>query len=344
MGTRSERLGVIAAFGVIYLVWGSTYLAIRVGLETLPPFVLASIRFLTAGGALYGALRLAGVPRPSDRQWWSAAVTGTLMLGCGVGGVTWAEQRITSGVAALLVATVPLWMTLLEAWQERVRPKLSVLAGVVVGLVGVAVLLGPSQGAVRAVDPLGAAVVLAGAVCWSVGSMLSRSSRLPSSPMMTVAVQMVSAGVVLLAVSGLQGEWRPGIEWSAISGRSVLALIYLAVFGSILSLSAYQWLLQRVSASAVSTYAFVNPVVAVALGWVLAGERLGVSGLVAAAVIVAAVALVWAGRTRSGVVERVAEESARPLGSAPHCARPSWQRPEAACARTIDSLEVSGRS
>ncbi len=291
MESGTNRLAVIGAFAAIYLIWGSTYLAIRIGLETVPPFLLAGTRFVAAGTLLYLVLRLRGVPRPTDAQWWEAAFTGTLMLACGVGGVTWAEQTVPSGVAALLASTVPLWMTILDAMVlRRSRGGLGMAVGLVLGFAGVAVLVRPSQDDLVTVDPVGAAVILAGALTWSLGSLRSRRANLPANPAMTVAVQMVSGGVVLLVLSSVLREWQQGFALADLSLRSAAALAYLAVVGSMVALCCYVWLLRRVPAPAVATYAFVNPVVAVLLGWHIAGEAMGARIVLAAALIVSAVA------------------------------------------------------
>jgi drug/metabolite transporter (DMT)-like permease len=289
----SQKLVIVAAFAAIYLIWGSTYFAIRVGLETLPPFLMAGTRFLVAGVALYGWLRLRGVPRPTDSQWWEAALTGTLMLACGVGGVTWAEQQVPSGVAALLVTTVPMWMTLIDTLVLRQTAfSARLVFGLVLGTAGVVALVAPSRGEMAGIDPVGAAVILAGALAWSVGSLRSRRAELPKQPAMTVAIQMVTAGVVLLVVSSMFREWQQGFALSEVSLRSSAALAYLAVAGSMVTLCAYVWLLRTVAASAVATYAFVNPVVAVYLGWAFAGEAAGPRVLAATALIVTAVVII----------------------------------------------------
>ncbi len=295
----SEWVALAAAFAAIYLIWGSTYLAIRIGLESLPPFLLAGLRFTVAGVLLYVWLRARGVPKPSDGQWWSAVITGVLMLVCGVGGVTWAEQWIPSGVAALLVTTVPLWLAVLDATVFR-RGGLAArdVIGMVIGLAGVAVLMGLSSADLGRVHPIGAVVILAGALCWSLGSLHSRRADLPSSPGMTVAIQMLGSGVVLLVISSAMREWQSGFSLASITMKSAAALAYLAVMGSIVALCAYVWLLRRVSASAVGTYAFVNPVVAVLLGWAVAGESLGPRVIVASVMIVGAVVLIQSNQWR----------------------------------------------
>jgi len=291
--SRRHQAGLIAAFAAIYLIWGSTYLAIRIGLESFPPFLLAGSRFIVAGGLLYGWLRLRGVARPTDRQWWPAVVTGVLMLVCGVGGVTWAEQWVPSGVAALLVTTVPLWMTVIDGvLLRRSRFGWRGAAGLVVGLTGVGLLVGLAPGDLSRVEPVGATVILIGAACWSIGSLYSRRADLPSSPAMTVAIQMVSGGVALLLVSSILREWQDGFALADLTARSLVAVGYLAVLGSIVTLCCYVWLLRRVSAPAVATYAFINPVVAMILGTAVAGEAFGAREVAATALIVGSVVLI----------------------------------------------------
>jgi drug/metabolite transporter (DMT)-like permease len=325
--SETRSLKILAAFAAIYLVWGATYLAVRIGLESLPPFLLAASRFLIAGGALYAWLRLRGVPRPSDSQWWSAAITGTLMMVGGSGGVTWAEQWVPSGIAALLVATVPLWMTVIDVFVlRRSRASWRVVAGVALGIAGVVVLVGPSSAELGAVDLVGGLVVVGAALCWSVGSLVSRGARQPDSPAMTVAVQMVTGGAVLLVVSGVVGEWQGGFSLSAVTVRSAAAVLYLAALGSIVTLTAYVWLLRQVSAPAVATYAFVNPVVAVFLGWVFAAEPINRPVVAASALIIGAVVLIqsqsWRRvlrRSRRPVTPLAVPAVARTCESAPVC-------------------------
>ncbi|HEX4441078.1 MAG TPA: drug/metabolite exporter YedA [Thermoanaerobaculia bacterium] len=290
--TSRGRGELLLAFAAVYVLWGSTYLAIRVGVETIPPFILAGTRHLTAGLLLYGWLRLRGTAAPERRQWIPAAIIGALMLLGGNGLVTWAEQRVSSGIAALIVASVPIWMTVIDAIHRRERPHGVVLLGLAIGLGGIAFLIAPGQfaGGTR-VDPLGAAALLTAALMWSIGSLYGRRAKLPSSTLLATAMEMIAGGAVLFLASAVTREWG-GFSLSAVSARSALSLSYLVVAGSLLGFTAYVFLLRATTPARVSTYAYVNPVVAVLLGWAMLGEALTPRILIAAAVIVAAVALI----------------------------------------------------
>jgi drug/metabolite transporter (DMT)-like permease len=305
----ASRAEIVLAFAAVYVLWGSTYLAIRFGVETIPPFLMAGLRHLTAGMLLYGWLRLRGTPPPEPRHWRAAAIVGGLLLLGGNGLVTWAEQRVPSGLAALIVASVPIWMTVLDAIQRRERPHGVVIAGLAMGLAGIAFLVAPGQFAGGThVDPLGAAALLTAALLWAVGSLYSRRAKLPSSTLLATAMEMIAGGAILLVAAGLTREWA-GFSLAAVSTRSLLALGYLIVAGSLLGFSAYIFLLGATTPARVSTYAYVNPLVAVFLGWLLAGEAVTPRTLVAAVVIVAAVALIirhGARRTVAPVEENVA--------------------------------------
>lgn len=291
--TQPTRLGLFTAFAAIYLIWGSTYLAIRFAIETLPPFLMTGFRFLAAGLLLYGWTRLRGAPRPARSHWAVAAMVGTAMLVFGVGGVSWAEQRVTSGAAALIVAVGPLWMVLIDwLFYGGERPDLKVLVGILLGFAGVAILIGPEQlaGAGR-IDLAGTGVILMGTLAWSFASLYTRKGHLPASPAQATGMEMLTGGVILLLVGTAFGEW-PGLEVGEVSLRSVLALAYLTVLGSIIALSAYLWLLKVSTPARVITHAYVNPVVAVFLGWALAAEPLTPRVLVASAVIIAGVLVI----------------------------------------------------
>lgn len=289
-----SRLALASAFAIVYVIWGSTYLAILFAIETLPPFLMASARFFIAGALLYAWSRvLGGAAAPSAVEWRSAAIVGVLLLLGGNGLVVWSEQRISSGMAALLVGTVPCFMVVID-WLRPggLRPSGRVVAGLALGLLGLVWLVGPDSvmGGGRA-DLLGAGALVLASLSWAIGSIYSRHTPMPASPFLGTAMQMLAASVALFAVSAALGEpWQ--FDASAVSLRSLLGFVYLVVLGSIVAFSAYIWLLRVSTPARVSTYAYVNPVVAVLLGWALAGEALTVRMMIAAAVIVSGVALI----------------------------------------------------
>jgi drug/metabolite transporter (DMT)-like permease len=288
------------AFASIYVIWGSTYLAIRIAIETIPPFLMAAVRFLVAGGLLLMWARLRGAPWPSRRELGNAALVGALLLLVGNGAVVWAEQWVPSGLAALLVATVPLWIVLVDwGWGRGRRPGPILVAGLVWGLFGVTLLAGgEGLGAGGVMELMGGAAILVGTFSWAAGSILSREAPMPRAPRMAVALEMLSGGLLLLALSALVGE-PAGFQAGAVSMRSALALVYLIVFGALVAFSAYIWLLGVAEPARVSTYAYVNPVVALLLGWAVAEEPLGLRTLLGSGVILSAVMLISA-RTAGG--------------------------------------------
>jgi drug/metabolite transporter (DMT)-like permease len=288
---------VIAAFAAIYLIWGSTYLGIRFAVETLPPFLMAGARFLVAGGLLYAWARWRGAGPPRAQHWTSALIVGGLMIGGGMGVVGWATQTVPSGLAALVIATVPLWLVFLDGlWPGGTRPGPATIFGVAMGLSGVAWLVGPDVFGTGRLPAGAVAGLLIAPVLWSIGSLLSRTASRPGNALLATALQMLGGGVVALMVAVVLGE-LPRLDPGGISLRSVLAFGYLVVFGSLMGFTAYVWLLRNVNVAKVSTYAYVNPVVAVLLGWALAGEEVTSRTLLAAAVIIGAVAFINLART-----------------------------------------------
>jgi drug/metabolite transporter (DMT)-like permease len=285
-----SRAQLVAGFAAIYVLWGSTYLGIRFAVETIPPFVMAGTRHLVAGAILYAFARRRGAPAPTFRNWKAAAGIGALLLLGGNGLVSWAEQRVASGPAALIVASVPVWMVLLSAAQERRRPSVAVLGGLALALAGIALLVLPNGGG-RAVELLPAGALLVAALSWSVGSLWSRRAPLPKATLLATAMEALAGGAALW-IAGLAGGEGAALHVSAITARSALSLAYLIVAGSILGFSAYVWLLTVSTPDRVSTYAFVNPIVAVTFGVLLAGEKLTLRIALASAVIVGAVALI----------------------------------------------------
>jgi drug/metabolite transporter (DMT)-like permease len=290
---------LIGAFLALYLIWGSTYLAIRIGVESWPPLLMAGIRFVVAGALMYGFLRWRGVPNPSWQEWKSAAAVGFLLLSCGNGGVTLAEDLgVASGVAALAVATVPLFALLFGLiWGQRTT-RLE-WAGIVLGLVGIGLL---NLGSNLQASPMGAALILFAAAAWSFGSMWSKNLTLPSGPMASAA-EMLAGGVALLAGSLLSGERL--VAAPTLAGWGALA--YLVVFGSIIAFSAYLYLLKQVRPAAATSYAYVNPVVAVLLGIGFAGETIGLEEGLAMLVIISAVVLIGLPQWRQQQAERKAD-------------------------------------
>lgn len=313
---QAPRAAVMGAFAAVYVIWGSTYLAIRYAIETLPPFLMAGTRFLTAGAILYLFMRLRGAQAPLRLHWRSAFVLGGMLLLFGNGAVVWAEHRIASGIAALLVAVEPLWIVLLE-WLRPGgrRPSGRTVIGVVLGFAGLAILVGPQDLGGGRVDVLGAVVVVMAALSWAAGSLYSREAPLPNSPFLATAMQMLAGGTLLVGAGLLTGE-AGSVDPSTFSARSLGALAYLTVFGSLVAFTAYIWLLGVVSPSRASTYAYVNPLVAVVLGWALAGERLDARVALSAVVIVGAVAMIIAA-SRQAELEDPEAEASEAIAAAP---------------------------
>lgn len=300
------RLAV--ALVTVYLVWGSTYLAIAVANRTLPPFLMLSARFLIAGALLYGWTAWRGhlaAERPERRQWAAAAVVGGLLLVVDTGGIAWAEQRVPSGITALLVATVPVFIAVLDRVFFGIRLGFGAVAGISIGLVGVALLVGPSG----SLDALGAAVILGASLAWAAGSVYARVAPLPRSPLVAASMQMLCAGVLLAGVGIATGELSR-VQLSRISAASLGAVGFLIVFGSLVAFSAYAWLLKNASSSLLSTYAYVNPAVAVFLGWAIVGEHVGGKELAAGLVILSSIALLVFGRGPRAAAEPIAESLA----------------------------------
>lgn len=302
---------IVLAFTAVYLIWGSTYLAIRWAIETMPPFWMAAVRFLVAGALLWAWARSRGAPRPTPRQWRDGAISGTLLLAGGNGAVVVAEQWVPSGLTALLVASVPLWLVVLDTlFGAKVRPSGRTTIGLVAGFAGVGVLAGsPGVGAGGAEELFGALLVLVGSVAWAGGSLFSRYAKLPARPRMLVAMQMLCGGTVLATLSVLSGE-LDGFRIADVSVRSWASLAYLVGAGALVGYAAYIWLLTVVSPATVGTYAYVNPVVAMFLGWALADEPLTFRSVIAAAIILGSVVVIT---TEAGAARR----SMRPVAPFP---------------------------
>jgi drug/metabolite transporter (DMT)-like permease len=297
----------VAALATIYLVWGSTYLAIRVTDRTMPPLLMSSVRFLIAGLALY-AFASRGRARPTLREWRAAAIVGAALLTIGNGGVAWVETRLESGLAALIVAVIPLWFAVMDRAFFGRRLSTPTIAGLVVGFGGVALLVHPGGGA--HVLPMLALLVTTAA--WAGGSLYARGAALPESPLLSASMLMLAASAFLAVAGVAKGETR-AIHADTFSTKPVIAFVYLVLVGSLLAFSAYAWLLKNVRVSVVSTYAFVNPVIAVALGTVFLNETIGWSTIAAGAAIVVAVVLIVTPRAPK---ERRIAEASEPLKAA----------------------------
>jgi drug/metabolite transporter (DMT)-like permease len=294
-----SRVAIVSAFAAVYVIWGSTYLAIRLAVAALPPFLMVGVRFLMAGWILYLWARIRGAPRPEAAHWRSASVIGTLLLVSGNGFLSWAEQRVPSGLAALLVAMVPFWIVILDWLRPRgTAPSRGVLFGLLIGFFGVALLLKPWKSAgEEKIDPRGAAMLFAASLSWAIGSLYSIRAKLPPSPSLCTGMEMVCGGTISVLLGLATGEIHR-MESASIALQSLLAVAYLVFFGSVLALNCYMWLLRACSPAWVSTYPFVNPVVAIFLGWAFANEVLSGTTLVAASVIIVSVFLITIFDTR----------------------------------------------
>ena len=312
VNAQAPKSKLIAAFAAIYIVWGSTYLAIKYAIETIPPFTLGAARFLVAGVVLYIWARSRTNVRVQPVHWLHAVVLGMLMLGFGNAAVVWSETRVPSGVTALIVAIVPLWVVIID-WLRPggERPHGAVTIGVIVGLAGMALLAWPSAAHRDDIDLLAIAVLAVGSLAWSIGTVFGRKAAVPGYPLLTSAMQLLGGAGTLVIISLIAGE--PGrITSDVLALKGLLSLAYLIVFGSIIAYSAYSWLMRVAPPARIATYAYVNPVVAMLLGWAFAGEQLTARTLGAAAVILVGVALITTGmnqprtatRGRRGLVAR----------------------------------------
>jgi drug/metabolite transporter (DMT)-like permease len=290
----ASTLAIWIALVSVWIVWGSTYLAIRFAVETIPPFLMAGTRFLIAGGVLYIWRRLAGDTAPARVEWRSAAIVGSLLLLGANGGVSWAEQYVVSSVAALLVALAPMWMVVIDGIiPAGQRPNRWAVLGVMIGFSGVVLLVGPAQltGLQGDVDPIGAGVLVVASFLWASGSIYNRGAQLPKSPLLGTGMQMLAGGAGLILLGTLIGEWGR-LDMASITLQSLLGLGYLIVFGSWVGFVAYIWVLRAAPTPLVATYAYVNPLVAILVGNLIGAEPITTRLLVAAAIIVTSVAII----------------------------------------------------
>lgn len=286
---------VALAFAAIYVIWGSTYLAIRVAVETMPPFLMAGVRFVIAGAIMFVVLRARGVPSPAPGEWARSALAGALMLTVGNGLVTWAEQSVPSNLAALLVAAVPLYVALIDwARPAGTRPRPRVMLGIAVGAIGMVLLLSRTGGDAHGATAGGVVAVLLAGLGWAMGSLYTRYAGRPAHPAMGSAEQMIAGGAALLIIGGVRGEAH-GLRIEAISLGGALAFVYLTLFGSMIAFTLFGWLVKVSTPARLSTTAYINPLVAVVLGWVVLDERLSAAAALGAAFIVLAVFMMTGG-------------------------------------------------
>jgi len=291
--THPRMWKVLLAFAIIYLVWGSTFLAIRVGVREVPPFLLAALRFLIAGFAMYAWLRTSGTESPTWRQWLSAGLLAVLIFVLDYGLLFWAERRVPSGIAAVMMATIPVFMTISEILimkTQRLTARLGL--ALLIGIGGVAVLVsrGISFGDAP-IDPLGAVALVVAAISWSVAAALTKKLPLPASKAMSSGAQMLAGGVLLALTAAALGEFH-GFRMQAVSMKAWVALVYLIVAGSIIAFTAYVWLLHHESPTRVGTYAYVNPVVAVVLGYFFGGEAIGARTIAGTVLVLVSVVVI----------------------------------------------------
>ena len=293
-GNSPSGLAIWSAMIALYIVWGSTYLAIRFVVETMPPFLAEGFRFLIAGAVLYAFTRLRGDKAPIRIEWRSAAIIGLFLIVGGNGAVMWAEQRVASGIASLMIASVPLWIALLDTIRPGGRrPNRWVVVSVIAGFIGIIILIGPSQmvGSQDQVDLLGIAVLTFAAFSWAIGSLYNRGARLPDSPLLATGMQMLVGSLGLFILGTVAGEWNL-VDPAGFSTKSLIGFGYLVIFGSWVGFASYIWLLRVAPITLVSTYAYVNPLVAILLGSLLAGETLTPRVLLAALFILGSVVLI----------------------------------------------------
>lgn len=303
-GTDTKKNGkptVALALAAVYFFWGGTYLAMKIAIESMPPFLMAGVRFSVAGWALYLAKRAGGAARPTLGEWKNAAIVGALMMLFTNGLIVWAEQQVPSAIASVLVATVPLWIALIGYITKQQKANAGSLVGIALGLCGIAVLVwSPKGSSWQSADFWGIPALIFSSVAWSVGSVFSRKAKLPAVPLLSTGAQMIVGGALLLLLAAACGEFKD-FHPAQVTLRSWLALGYLVVCGSLLGYTSYIWLMKNAEPSLVSTYAFVNPVVAVFLGWLVADETFGANAVAAAAIIVVAVAIMTLSRNGAGM-------------------------------------------
>jgi drug/metabolite transporter (DMT)-like permease len=297
---KASTAKFVTAFAAVYLIWGSTYLAIRYAIQTIPPLLMASSRFLVAGSILYAFSRFKGHPAGTGKGWRRAFIVGAMLLMCGNGGVVLAERTVPSGLTAVLVSMVPIWVAVLS-WIRPggKRPSHQVAFGIILGFVGVTMLIGVGDlQSTNLVDPFGASILIVSSLSWAAGSLYGQKAHVADNPLQASGMQMLGGGTCLLVTGLLSGEGR-GFHLAQVSATSTVALIYLAVLGSLIAFTAYSWLLKATTPARAATYAYVNPAVAVVLGWAVAGEPLTARMVLSMCVIVAAVMVITTAKAKS---------------------------------------------
>jgi len=296
---NATRLNIVLGFAAIYIIWGSTYLALRWGVDTIPPFILAGVRFLIGGGLLYWWAIARGAEKPQKKHWLTTGVIGLLMTVGGIGLVTWAEKTVPSGITALMIAMVPMWIVLIDWLRPNgTRPAAIAIFGVLLGFGGVAFLINPTNiGRLSEIDAFGAFLIAVACFSWALGSVYSRYAAQPKSQSLSAGMQMITGGVVMVLLALIKGEYAE-IDLAAVSAKSVWSLIYLITLGSFVY-AVYIWLMKASTPARVSTYAFVNPIIALFLGSMLAGEEISNWALGCSVVIVLAVTLIISAKARA---------------------------------------------
>jgi drug/metabolite transporter (DMT)-like permease len=299
--TKVSPVLIWAAIVILYFAWGSTYLGIRIAVDSIPPFAMAAVRFAIAGAVLLlvvSIIRRGTIPRPSLREWRDCFIVGAFLMGGGMGAVAWGEQTVPSGITALLIAMMPVWVAIFgRIFLGQHLPRIAAI-GIATGMVGVAILVGPSVAIDRSLDPAGVAALIISPISWAAGSLFAANrARLPKDPFITTGMQMLTGSTVLAAASMVSGELA-GFRVETITTDSLLAVVYLTVVGSLLAFTSYAWVLRHAPLPLISTYAFVNPIVAVFLGWLILQEDVTPRQVLAGVVIVVGVALIVAARNR----------------------------------------------
>lgn len=306
---RPSTAKLISAFAAVYIIWGSTYLGVRFANETIPPLLMASVRFLVSGSILFMYARSKGAALPTLVHWKSASLTGLFLLLIGNGGMAWSLQFVPSSLAAILVATEPFWLVIV-AWTMfgKGKPTGKESLGLLIGFIGIVLLVSVGQSKNTGItNPVGVIMVIVSAIAWAIGSMYATRAAVPDSPMLSIAMQMLAGGVMLFIAGSLAGEWQE-LNFGQISTKSFIALVYLTLFGSLVGFTAYSWLLGVVSPSLAATYAYVNPVVALILGWSLGGEIITIPMLLASGIIIGSVVIITMAKPSKKVVKEAVTE------------------------------------